>query len=138
MYGTDELPNFTKSIRRSKFVKYEGAFSSFSDIPLNDFDLFVYTSAYDGTPNVLVEAISSGIPVVAPDIGGVASLGKGLISLVDPSLDSDLLVSSYVNQILLIYSEWECASQNAKHLMELTLNERSIDAHRNSVEKHLF
>jgi len=37
-------------------------------------DAFLYTSLWDGLPNVLIEACMSGLPVVASDVGGVSEL----------------------------------------------------------------
>jgi glycosyltransferase involved in cell wall biosynthesis len=34
-------------------------------------DVFLMTSQYEGTPNVLIEAQAAGVPVVAPDVGGI-------------------------------------------------------------------
>jgi len=34
-------------------------------------DVVLLTSRFEGTPNVLIEAQAAGIPVVAPDVGGV-------------------------------------------------------------------
>lgn len=56
-------------------LSYEGPFSS----PLEwmaryDFDAFLFTSRWEGMPNVLVEAGAMGIPIIAPTVGGVQEL----------------------------------------------------------------
>jgi glycosyltransferase involved in cell wall biosynthesis len=60
-----DLPNLT----------YEGPFTS----PLEwldrfDFDAFIFTSLWEGMPNILIEVGTLGIPVIAPTVGGVGEL----------------------------------------------------------------
>lgn len=56
-----ELPN----------VCFYGRFESFSDIVKSDHAAFVYTTAWDGMPLVLLDAANAGLPIIAPDIGGI-------------------------------------------------------------------
>lgn len=56
-------------------LSYEGPFSS----PLEwlerfDFDAFVFTSHWEGMPNILIEVGALGIPIIAPTVGGVGEL----------------------------------------------------------------
>ena len=46
------------------------------DVPLalRACDAFVLSSAWEGMPNTVMEAMASGVPVVATDVGGVAEL----------------------------------------------------------------
>lgn len=55
-------------------TRYHGSYENFFDLDLEDMDLFLYTSSYDGLPNVLLESISRGLPIIAPNIGGVCEL----------------------------------------------------------------
>ena len=54
---------------------YRGSFRSFElEVACSDSSLFIYTSNVDGLPNVLLEAISSGFFILAPDVGGISEL----------------------------------------------------------------
>ena len=59
----------------NKNLSYCGGYRNFfKDIDLKKYHLFLYTSKFDGTPNVLIEAALSGIPIISSKIGGVAEL----------------------------------------------------------------
>jgi glycosyltransferase involved in cell wall biosynthesis len=55
-------------------VSMHGRYERFAEIVRDDHLAFVYTSQWDGLPNVLLEAAASGLPIVAPDIGGIRDL----------------------------------------------------------------
>lgn len=55
-------------------VHMRGAFHGFESLPLREYGLFLYTSSSDGMPNVVIEALAGGLPVVAPDVGGISEL----------------------------------------------------------------
>ena len=57
-------------------VSMRGAYQGFENIPEKErYACFLYTTAYDGLPNVLLEAASVRIPIIAPpSIGGLADL----------------------------------------------------------------
>jgi glycosyltransferase involved in cell wall biosynthesis len=52
-------------------VRY-GTYERFSDLVKPDHLAFVYTTAWDGMPNVLLEAAAVGLPIIAPNIGGIS------------------------------------------------------------------
>lgn len=55
-------------------VTLHGAYERFQDIIQPEHLAFIHTSAWEGMPNVLLEAASAGLPIVAPDIGGIRDL----------------------------------------------------------------
>jgi glycosyltransferase involved in cell wall biosynthesis len=55
-------------------VRMQGAFASFDDLPLGEAEGFLYTSAWDGLPTILIELGALGVPIVASAVGGVPEL----------------------------------------------------------------
>ncbi len=82
-------------------VSYKGPFAGFLEIPLERYDLLLYTASFDGIPNVILEAMASGLPVMAPDVGGISELVKNdSTGVLIPNHPSDeAMVSAYVKEI---------------------------------------
>jgi glycosyltransferase involved in cell wall biosynthesis len=58
---------------------------------------FVHVSLSEGMPKVVIEALASGTPIVATDVGGVrAALDGGRVALLVPPDDLDALVDALV------------------------------------------
>ncbi len=96
VYGTSEqeVKSFVNSLKTLQNVRYYGPFDGLPSLPIERYDIFLYTSQWDGLPNVLLEAVSMGLPVVASAIGGIPELiqhGKTGF-LVEPYDDIDAYV----------------------------------------------
>ena len=57
-------------------IKFHGGFQNFQQLDATHSFCFLYTSSFDGLPNVLLEAAASGIPLIAPNVGGVSEFVK--------------------------------------------------------------
>ncbi len=55
-------------------VKYGGKFNGVAQLSTGEFDVFLYTSTSDGMPNMLLEIASTGLAIVASNVGGIADL----------------------------------------------------------------
>ncbi|SEP40406.1 Glycosyltransferase involved in cell wall bisynthesis [Methylobacterium sp. UNC300MFChir4.1] len=57
-----------------KNVIFLGKYKDFNEIMKNGIDIFLHTADWDGLPNVVLEAASRGLAIVARDVGGVSDL----------------------------------------------------------------
>jgi glycosyltransferase involved in cell wall biosynthesis len=84
---------------------------------------FVHVSLTEGVPHVLVEALASGTPVVATDVGGVrAALDGGRAGLLVPPADAAALVAA----VSRLADDEELRSQLVAHGLELA-RERTLE-----------
>lgn len=102
VFGTPDLGMDVQEVFRGapELLEYKGSFSEFSELPVEQYDGFIYTSRFDGLPNILLEVLASGLPVIAPNVGGISEIVRTGSTgwLVDVS-GSDA-VNHYVNAIL--------------------------------------
>ncbi|WP_187774655.1 glycosyltransferase family 4 protein [Billgrantia pellis] len=55
-------------------IDYHGRFDTLDDLPLETFDAYLFTSDCEGMPIALLEAVKLGLPVIAPDVGGIGEM----------------------------------------------------------------
>lgn len=86
-----------------------------------DSDIFVHSSLTEGVPQVLVEAMAAGLPIVATDVGGVSALlGDAAGGLVPPG-DRDALVRSVLSLSDDQVRRRSCAERGLKRARDLSL-----------------
>ncbi|WP_281701155.1 glycosyltransferase [Acetobacter malorum] len=101
VYGSPVLDHFEPEyFDDCPNVVYKGGFSGLGSIPFTNKDAFLYTSLFDGLPNVLLEAAQMQIPIITIDVGGVPELIQEKSGfLVHNCADDVELVARYVTKI---------------------------------------
>ncbi len=85
-------------------IVYGGKFSNFYDLPIEDMDLFLLTTEYEGLPNILIEALNAKFPVIAPDVGGISEIITADTGILLPEYDN---IDQYVEAIELLMNDPE-------------------------------
>jgi glycosyltransferase involved in cell wall biosynthesis len=121
VYGDADADH--KNITNTKDnLRYQGVYDNFSELEVNKYDAFIYTSVFDGLPNIVLEALGAGLPVIAPNVGGVSEAvidGKTGF-LIDDHVDDIIMAQSYLNSLEKLYKNWSSwidMSRNAKTLI---------------------
>jgi glycosyltransferase involved in cell wall biosynthesis len=111
-------------------VTHEGTYARFDDLPLSESDLWLYTSQWDGVPQMLLEVCAAGLPVVGSAVGGCPEvLRNGLAR----SLPPEAPVSAWTTAIRAALADPDAARKSAKTLRESLLSERTETAYRAAV-----
>lgn len=115
-------------------LKYEGYFNGFNSLPLDDYDVFLYTSQVDGMPNVLLEATVAGLPIVASNDGGVGELVKNnrtgkLVELED--------ISGYVEALLDIKNNPDKAQKYVQSAQKIVASDYTQQAFDSNVQRDI-
>ena len=71
MYGSIEAGNESVLSNLPSNVTYRGSYDGFESLDSNSYDILLYTSLFDGMPNIILEAASTGLPLVASAVGGI-------------------------------------------------------------------
>jgi len=85
------LEGLARDLGLARQVEFRGAVAE-TDALYRESDIFVLTSDWEGTPNVILEAMASGLPVVATRVGGVPEIVQHGVTgyLVDPGDENAL------------------------------------------------
>ncbi|WP_029008772.1 glycosyltransferase [Azospirillum halopraeferens] len=110
-----ELPNIT----------IRGYFSDLSDIPYKECDVFVYTSAYDGLPVALLEATAMGLPIIAPNVGGISDLINNETGWLVSGPDA---VDEYLDALKEIEADPDLVQRKVKAAQSLLVKRHSWEA----------
>lgn len=130
VYGSPVLDAdiYTRQFAKLNNVIYHGPFNGVASLPADRYDVFLYTSQWDGIPNILLEAILLNLPIIASNVGGVAEVitNEKTGFLIDPYDDVD----KYVDCLRKI-------KQNSLLIYEITNNAYALLKERHSWDRFI-
>lgn len=123
VYGHADQSQDVAALFAEDGLLYRGSFDRWRDLPLSDYDAFLYTTRFDGLPNVVLEALAAGMPVIAPRVGGIpeAVIDGESGFLVDDLEDEDALVKAYLKATQRLYEDpgsWPGMGESGRQLAE--------------------
>jgi len=128
VYGVSQIS--TIQLQLAPQISYRGPYDSFSDLKPENYDGFIYTSAFDGMPNVVLEAMAHGLPVIAPDIGGISeTVTEATGFLIEDDADDDVLVARYIAAIESLYDSEIDIGLKLQNAHTLLSERHSSEAH---------
>ncbi|PPD00687.1 MAG: hypothetical protein CTY31_06290 [Hyphomicrobium sp.] len=131
IWGESVLDNAFKKMKLPKNIFNEGLYTDFSSLPLQNCDLWLYTSQWDGVPNVLFEVASAGVPLVGSIAGGCGEvLIEGLCERIDNIED----VEAFELAIRRVIAQPQEARVRANLLRDRILQARTPQKYRTAIE----
>ncbi len=87
-------------------LKYIGGFEGFDSFDTNRYDALIYTTAFDGLPNVILEAMAAELPVISTLVGGIGEILSAQTGyVVDGDADDDVVANNYVQALAALYQD---------------------------------
>jgi glycosyltransferase involved in cell wall biosynthesis len=118
-------------------VIYKGAYNSFAAIAETGFLCLIYTSYFDGVPTVLMEAAGEGLPIVAPDVGGVGEFVlNGETGILLPSLAGEEdMAAAYVRAVIRLAEDADLRVTLAGNAYDRLIAHHAKDAYTASLKE---
>lgn len=135
-FGAHDKAHYTLNpfTNRTKSVLYGGEYKNFNkDVQPDNFDIFVYTSHSDGTPNILIEVGMSEMPIISSSVGGIAPLIQNNGSLIEDPVD----VKEYIKHLRAFADNPKPYQLKAVKLKQHLLNTQTLESFEKEVAEML-
>ena len=122
----NEVKSLSEKYELSNNVFFLGAVSNVSDY-LSQSKVFVLSSKNEGIPVSILEAMNYGLPIIAPNIGGIpdfVSSKNGILFEVDNKDDLSMAMSSIIVNNKMLY---EISSYNKKYSEKFSIDKTAED-----------
>lgn len=134
VWGMSVLDDDFARLQRPGNVRIERPYRDFFELPLDQCDGWLYTSQWDGVPNVLLEVAAAGIPLISSVAGGASDvLIDGLCHRIANVEDVD----AFVCAIRAVLADPDVARARARALRDRLVERRNPEAYRSALEQLL-
>lgn len=134
MYGSAD-PSYDVSFLKNlpANVTYHGAFNGPQDLHFDSYDLYLYTSLFDGMPNAILEAGAHSLPIIASRVGGIPEvISHGTNGfLVDNVHDAE----AYAEAIRHLYTDRTSLNQFVKAMRQRLRKEFSAEQYESTIHQ---
>ena len=125
MYGNMGDFYHERDFRDIASLKYRGGFRDIDQIDFSKYDVFLYNSAIDGVPNILLEVAAKGLPIISSNVGGIGELIiDGKTGFLVKNTDN---VNEYVQKIKEFAENPEIANSYVKNVQEIILERHRFE-----------
>ncbi len=115
-------------------VTLEGVYADLAELPLAQCDVWLYTSEWDGVPNILIEIATRGVPIVGSLVGGTGEILREGLSWPVSDIED---VGGYQAGVLAVLADPAAARERAVRLRSEVLTRRTPERYRETVRVHL-
>ena len=131
-----ELEDSVKKMDLTSNISFLGHRTDVKDL-LKAFDVFTLPSLFEGLPNVVLEAMSAGKPVVASSVDGtVEAVVDGETGLLVPPGDPEKLKDAYIKLIEDREQAREMGINGRKRIEDVFSLDRQVEAFQNLYEEY--
>lgn len=133
-YLKDKLQEQVIDLHLEDCVEFVGLKDDIS-VFLKEADLFIFPSQYEGVPMSLIEAMASGLPIIASNVGGIPDMiADGINGILIQPNEENLYdaITKLINDKKLRKTIGEAAIAESKRFSSSVMCEKYISIYRNS------
>lgn len=134
LWGEPVLDKGNQALTPPENVHLQGVYTDISHLPLQHCEAWLYTSEWDGVPNMLIEIAALGIPLVGSLVGGTGEVLKSKLSVPVAEIEN---IADYVNGIRSILAAPDDARVRASTLRDTIVGQRTEASYRETLDTFL-
>lgn len=113
-------------------INHLGTYTDLQDVLDTPYSGFLYTAQWDGIPTILLDMAAAGLPIVAPDVGGIRELLDDTTGWLIPDFED---VDAYSAALGQMARNSDDAQARAAHLQTRLADRFTLDGYVDSIKK---